>query len=414
VCRKKYIKKIFGGFMKVRNLFVAMLIAVFAAGMAFAEEGAVASEKKADTSAIVGGQVWVSWGYNMTKDVDDRGHFHFDRIHLKVFKQITDMWSTKVVLEGNAYHRDTITGETLFNYGMAVRECSVNANLSIGPVDLEWRGGMVELPYTCYVARLAGTTRVFKNAISDGAYDGGIAFGGTYDKLVGAYFSVTHGQSIMPNSIFSAGPGVTKYNSVNTAGGYMDIAGGNANNAYEIGGRVEVTPIESLHVFGFFNIDAGYTALGDHPLVPGDQTVPIGGYNLYDDPYDYAYGMYGGGVAWKDSNYRVGFNMAVYHKDSTVETPGLSAPDDMKINAWANANLDQFIGMPISVYFNMNYLIPDNGDKVAELGFGAGYDFGGVDVTGYFTMKTEEETDTKNENIGQKPMDVKFVFASDF
>jgi len=399
--------------MKLRDLFIAMLIAVFAAGMAFADEGAVTTAKQADSSMLVGGQLWTSWGYNLTKDVDDRGHFHFDRIHLKLSKKISDMWSIKSILEAQASHRNTITGTSQFNYAMTIREISLNSNISLGPVDLESRAGMIELPYTCYVATLAGTTRLFTNAISDGAYDGGIGVSVSYDKLVSAYFTLTHGQSIMPNSTFSAGPGVTKYNSVNTAGGYMDIAGGNANNAYEIGGRVEITPIESLHVFGFFNIDAGYTALADHPLVPGDQTVPIGGYNLYDDPYDYAYGMYGGGVAWKDSSYRAGFNMAVYHRDSTVES---SVPDanDIYMNAWANANLKALIGMPLSVYFNMNYIIPDNGTKYADIGFGAGYDVAGVDITAYFTMKTEEETDTKSENSGKKPMDIKVVVAADF
>lgn len=341
----------------MKKLVLSLMVALLAMGTAFAQEEA-AETKAVDTDVKVGAILWGHWAYDLTEDAEPGiGAYGLDRAYLMVDKNIDETWSVSIKVEGNAdqvgYAGTDATAGTpngpTTAYGLFFKEFSLKGKTQAGPGMACVSFGLIETPYTVYTAKLNGDFWLNKDYVllktNEQGYDAGLGLGYKMGKMVDFYATVTHGD---------------QYKNLNAMNG--------EDKNMQYAARLGVQPVEGLHISGFFQYDNNTAPKDEFQTGVGFPTT------AYDDSKTTSNGYYGGGVAWKDKAFRVGANFIVETQQFGGEDG--SEKNNWVLDTWANANLNQFIGMPVMLWASFDRY-QDNSDVFTnKIGGGVGYVLG--------------------------------------
>jgi len=228
--------------MKFRLFLAVLLMSVFTAGLAIAQEPAGAKDLE------ITGELWMGMGLNLTKDYGNATDLQLDRTQINFKKQVSEMFTGEVKIEAVPVNNinDSIIGDDgsvigvgNVGYGMYLKSTKISAAMKLGPLNVVGKAGIIETPMGQfmedqkgdYMFNLDGSEFVVDNTIET-EYDAALGLDFTMGKLLEASFTMGHGD------------------------GYTNLGGKNAPDyKYQYTGRITVSPIEQLKVSAFFSMD---------------------------------------------------------------------------------------------------------------------------------------------------------------
>lgn len=306
---------------------------------------------------------------------DIEGTFQVERTYLTLKSRLDDIFSVRVTADIAATERKdnsvydssgskigTVDDNRKQKYEFFIKYGYLQAAKSIGAVNMFARAGVVDTLCIGFINSLGDSRWIHKEfflnskkilpsgSSIDNSADLGFSYQLDYSNLLSISFAYTNGE------------------------GFKQVEEGtNDGKAYY--GRIAVTPIKGLYLFGFAKRQENNN---------NDDTLKI---TKADNDYS---GFYGGGLAWKDSLIKIGFNVIIpyyYETDQTtldktkVDNIEGEARKEYCIDSWIHFRLDKLIKVPLILYgrFAMgkdnNLEESTSVKKVTYLGTGIGYAF---------------------------------------
>jgi hypothetical protein len=303
---------------------MAAAVCMLASAAAFAEE-----ETKQPVE--VSGKIFFDYSYIMTgkekvKSTKTAGKdsLNLTRAYLTFDKKIDDAWSAKVTLDGGTLDQ-TATGQdstkatvtsTTKSSAAFVKNAYGQYKNSFGPADLKIQAGLVGTPVIDLLDGLIGSRWIYQNYL-DKASD---VTGSSFDVSsadTGVKAEVKLMKMVSLTGMYANGDGYKTNTTDQDA----------ATKSYY--GTLNINPIEALNLFGFYH----------------KHNVSVSGVTgAAADKKNNQVAYYGAGVAWKDKNFKVGASYTIEdgNKKNIKE-------EGTVLELWANASLNEFIGMPVLV-----------------------------------------------------------------
>lgn len=365
--------------MKLNKLLIAVLIAAFGAVGVFAQE---------DKPVKVGGQIFFFYGSELkneatvNKDRTKSDAFVVDRVRINVSKEFDSIWSAFVTAEGNN------TGAAHTTASFYVRNAYLSAKVGNDDAKVTLNGGVMTNPI-----HLVNDIQRGDRWINKEYYDNSNATGTTGVGLWNADYAIINGITVQADLMKMVTLRVAFANG--GTNGASNLAGSNGtdnstqfetakNSGKAIIGHVTVTPIEGIFINGYVT------------------SMEVQVKNTTKSEAGISQLNYGGGVGINLMGIRAGVNFAMLdNKTEPVSGTGFDIKGTL-IDTYLNANLKEFVGMPVLVIGRFAYgvskkdvsgtdLLKDS--DVTVYGIGVGYQFNAnVQAALYFENYTFKKT----------------------
>jgi len=400
--------------MKFKVSLTLCIMSVFIAGSLFAQESTSGNDLK------ITGELWMGVHGNLTKDHGNATDLQLDKVQLNFDKKVNDMFTAAVKIEKagtqqvHGYYIDD-NGERVYTgdvaLGLYLKEATIKMTPISGPFTLYGIAGIPETPTGQFIENLKGDymlnideTEFTERFTDEKKYDAAIGAGFKFEKLVDAYFTVGHGDGYQnlggqnaPDYKYAYNGRITvsplealKISAFFTRDNHKpqdewvelneeDIINGAlaSDGAEALRNGISTTLTgaglwsPAGYTSGDFNND-GYANNSDYadglnflasgaagPAAAAAFTDYRNGLiDAFVDTTDVKGGFYGGGVAWADSSVRTGFNY--FYLTQKIAGEKSEVDGDQVFDFWANANLKQFVGMPIAIYTGYSYMKDKN------------------------------------------------------
>ena len=294
-----------------------------------------------DDSFQFKGLVYLNWHINMTDGTDNedgskKNTFEMERLYLTFLKDFDKIWGFRATTDvGNETVEED--GKEQQKYRLFIKFAYVQAKKSIGPLDLQFRAGMVNTPVSGFNDWLSNQRWAHKNCflaskdiLKKGSTDG-----------AGQGYSIDNPADMGVNIRVTLMKIVTLAGSITNGEGYKktdEEEQGSSSEGKAYAGRLTLAPFKGLYISGFYRFEGTDT-----------------------DESDNHRGYYGGGIAWADKSIRVGVNCAkAFEKQVGKDLSYNGEEYDMKIvDIWLTLNFESLTGVPVLVV--ARYFYGDNG-----------------------------------------------------
>jgi len=328
---------------------ILTLVAVVGSNAVFAQDAPVPvkEEKKESKAGSFSGVGFFEYSQQLQNadGSDKEGTFALKRAYLTYANDIGDKVSAKVTVDATDYS-GTKPGVFLKNAYFQYRD-------TFAEVGVTTQAGVIGTPLIGITDKLGGMRWITQSQMDlqkvDNSADVGVSLAVDFmgfATLTGAFMN---------------GEGYKQIQSENYKGKAVDAL-------------LSVTPVKGLYVNGYFRNE----------------------YELADNKGT----SFGGGIAWSDKTYKVGANY-VYVTDPTTKDDN-SGDDNVEggyIDAWVNVNLNEVVGMPITLNGRFMYVMPKDSaeDTTTDFLFGPGYQFNNslqtAAIFGYSKAESDDDAD---------------------
>jgi hypothetical protein len=364
--------------MQLKRIFFTILLSgVLVSNSAFAAEG-IKQSPVIDISGVMYMNYRAAPEYDSTskEELNDlEGTFQVERTYVTLKSRLDDIFSVRVTADIAATERKdnsvydssgskigTVDDNRKQKYEFFVKYVYLQATKSLGAINMFARAGVVDTLCIGFINSLGDSRWIHKEFILnskkilpsgssiDNSADLGFNCQLDYSNLFSISFAYTNGE------------------------GFKQVdEGTNDGKAYY--GRISITPIKGLYIYGFAKRQENNN---------NDDSLKI---TKADNDYS---GFYGGGLAWKDTLIKIGFNVIMpYYYETDQATLDKTKVDNIEgearkeyfIDSWINFSLEQLIDVPLLLYGRFavgkdsNLEESTSVKRVTYFGTGIGYAF---------------------------------------
>ncbi|PKL37356.1 MAG: hypothetical protein CVV44_17130 [Spirochaetae bacterium HGW-Spirochaetae-1] len=338
------------------------LAAALGGGAVFAQDAPapVKEEKKESKMGSLSGEAY--FGY--TQDLEDNdgndkkdGSFTLDRVYVTWKKDMGDNFSARVtadIADVSTTDDNAVSGgddATNPRGYFFVKYAYFQYKNKIGDIGLETQAGLIGNPIIGITDKLGGMRWLTQNQIDSQKINNSADLGVSLAVDLMGFATLT--------------------GAVLNGEGYKYVFD-ETYSGKSIDTLLSITPIKGLYINGYFK----------NEYYAKDQVDRF----------------FGAGIAWSDKLYKVGVNY-VYVSDSEKAKLG------SYIDAWANANLNDAISMPVLIVGRFQYRMPkeSSDDSLTSFFFGPGYQFNeNLQTAAIFGYSKAESADDADMNLTLK------------
>ena len=329
----------------------------------------------------ISGMMYINWHTNMTDSTDSesgnkKNTFEIERVYLTLCRRFSGIWRARIttdvgkerILENEAFEEQDISGETVktvdgtvtSKYRLFIKYAFIEANQSIGLIDLRFQFGMIGTPVTGFTEKLSDQRWIHKNFINGSnavlIYQSGSGLKGySIDNSadMGASLDLSVMKAVTIAVAITNGEGYKKAQESDYAYPGDDSKNTAEGKAYY--GRLTIRPVQSLYLSGYYRHEG--TSV---------------------DEFESYRGYYGGGIAWKSDAVKIGVNYIKPFQKINGERWVIDNEElDMSIvDTWITLQFSSFTGIPL--FIMACYGIGDTGQESGKTSFaggGLGYKF---------------------------------------
>lgn len=323
--------------MRLKNILALLVMAIFVASTAFAQEAAVAPKKEEKPKASITGQMFLWWAQDLTEESKANNgtkadSFQLKRVYVNYINKIDDVWSVRVTSDVF----DKTEGDLDRQGYLFIKFAYIQSLLKFGPAELKVQYGLSATPIDDLTYKVRDSRWLNLNVIDNW---GNLSANGAIDNSadMGIKADLNIMKMVTLSGMYANSEGYGKPN-----------AGDNISKAYY--GVLNITPIKGVYIAGFYKY-------------AGDSAPKDKNYNQY----------MGGLVAYSTKMYKAG----VEYINAKEENAGV----EKESSGWdffVNLNLKDLAGFPILVYGSYSMVNSDDGANDYDqtwLQIGLGYQF---------------------------------------